>query len=373
MKKTSHIISVILFSLLFYKSNLAQNISWSTSDGFTNTIVTIQTTTNHLTRYNDALKYFSSTHATTKQLQDVCFYLNNDEDKYNLCLIAYPNILDKDNFINIYNSFSSISRAIELYRNTQGKDEILSVQYNYQLDIEKDINTKFDLHMHQGDVLLSANKFDEAIKSYLMAQSLKPQSNSPSIKIQEARRWEKELSKLNNQNNQNNIKFDAQIQQGDHLLAYNLFDEAILSYERAMSLKPGDQSAYSRIKEANRRKQEFNTIKTVETISEDPIEIIEEECFTEEDEFSYIISSIESQSFSSDKKNMARKQISKNCLSMEQVREIIPLFSMDDDKLEMLKYIYDYVKTPDKMYLLRDLLTFSSSQKEFDEFLIDKE
>ena len=51
----------------------------------------------------------------------------------------------------------------------------------------------------------------------------------------------------------------------------------------------------------------------------------------------------------------------------------MPLFSMDDDKLEILKFTYDYAEYPEKMYLLRDLLTFSSSKKEFDDFLIDKE
>tara|TARA_B100000809_G_scaffold177953_1_gene175518 strand:+ start:2985 stop:3452 length:468 start_codon:yes stop_codon:yes gene_type:complete len=136
------------------------------------------------TRYNNALNYFSSTPATTKQLQDICFYLNNDQDKYNLCVAVYPNIIDKDNFINIYNSFSSISNTIKLYRDTQGKDELLSVHYNYQLNVEQDINTKFDILMHQEDVLLSANKFDKAIRTFLEAKRLKTQDPTPSLKIE---------------------------------------------------------------------------------------------------------------------------------------------------------------------------------------------
>ena len=231
------------------------------------------------------------------------------------------------------------------------------------------MNITFDLLVHQGDILLSANKFDEAITLYLKAKNLKPQSSVPSAKIEEARKWQQELANLNSQQSQISVKFDAQIQQGDHLLAYNLFDEAISSYERAMTLKPGDKTAYTRIKEANRRKQEFmDSEPDVETI-----EIVEETCITEESEFSHIITTIESQSFSSDKKEMAKKQVSKNCLSMEQLRKVVPLFSMDDDKLEILKFTYDYAEYPEKMYLLRDLLTFSSSKKEFDDFLIDKE
>jgi len=381
MNKTVTFIISLALSFSMTKNIQAQNISWSTSDGFSNTIVTIQTTNNQQTRYTNALNYFSSTHATIKQLQDVCFYLNNDQEKYNLCVAAYPNIIDKDNFINIYNSFSSISNAIKLYRDTQGKDELLAVQYNYQLNVEQDLNTKFDLLMHQGDVLISANKFDEAITAFLEAKTLKPQDPTPSLKIEEARKWKQELANLNNQQDQNSIKFDAQIQQGDHLLTYNLFDEAIASYEVAMTLNPGDQTAYARIKEANRRKQEFKDAEALEaeaTKEEDveiveTIEIIEETCITEESKLSHIMSTIESQSFSSDMKVMAKKQVSKNCLSIDQFKKIVSLFSMDDDKLEMIQFYYDYAEYPDKMYLFRDLLTFSSSKKEFDDFLINKE
>ena len=376
MKRITTLIIAMVLSFSMTKNIEAQNISWSTSDGFSNTIVTIQTTNNQQTRYTNAFNYFSSTHATTKQLQDVCFYLNNDQEKYNLCVAAYPNIIDKNNFINIYNSFSSISNAIKLYRDTQGKDELLSLQYSNQLNVEQDINTKFDLLMHQGNILLSANKFDEAITTFLEAKTLKPQDPTPSLKIEEARKWKQELANLNNQQDQNSSKFDAQIQQGDHLLTYNLFDEAIASYEVAMTLKPGDQTAYARIKEANRRKQEFKDAEVIEPDNVEiveTIEIIEETCFTEESKFSHIMSTIESQTFSRDMKEMTKKQVSKNCLSMDQFKEIVPLFSMDDDKLELMQFYFDYAEYPDKMYLFRDLLTFSSSKKEFDDFLINKE
>ena len=41
------------------------------------------------------------------------------------------------------------------------------------------------------------------------------------------------------------------------------------------------------------------------------IEIIKETCFTEESKFSHIMTTIESQSFSRDMKEMAKKQVSK--------------------------------------------------------------
>lgn len=69
---------------------------------------------------------------------------------------------------------------------------------------------------------------------------------------------------------------------------------------------------------------------------------------------------------------MARNQISKNCLTNDQFKNILGLFSMDDDKLEMLRLMYGYSDNPQEMYLLREELTFSSSKKKYDDFLILK-
>jgi tetratricopeptide (TPR) repeat protein len=360
----------IIFTLLAVLNIKSQNISWSSSDAFSNTIITIQTTNNQQTRYNNALNFFSTTHATTKQLQDACFYLSSDIEKYNLCLTAYPNIIDKDNFINIYDSFSSFTNAIKLYKETQAKDELLAVKYNYQLNVEQDKNTKFDLLMQQGDLFLFDNKFDEAIKTYQEAMVLRPKNPKPNLKIEDALKWQKELSIISNEQNQNDIQYESLIQQGDHLLAYNLFNESIASYEKAMPLKAGDQTAYNRIKEANRRKKELNDLQKQEEI--DVVEVFEIECITDDQKFSHIIESVEAKTFSDDMKEMARNQISKNCLSMNQFKNILGLFNMDDDKLEMLKFMYDHSENPQEMYLLREELSFSSSKKKYDDFLILK-
>ena len=370
MKKIE--ITIILFAITFVQDFCAQNISWSNTDVFSNTIITIQTTNNQQARFNNALKYFSNTHATTKQLQDACFYLNNDQEKYKLCFAAYPNIIDKNNFINIYDSFSSFSNAIKLFRDTEAKDELLTFQNNQKLNVEKDENNKFDLLIDKGDMFLTVNKFEDAIKTYQQAMELKPENTLPNIKIKDAVKWQSEFSKINNEKKENNIRHESLIQQGDHLLAYNLFNEAIVSYEKAMPLKAGDQTAYNRIKEVSRRMEESK--KEQEKVEEiEIVEVIDVPCITEESKFLHIMNTVESKSFSDDKKEMAKNQISKNCLSIDQFKKMINVFSMDSDKLEMLKYMYKYSENPEKMYQLREQLSFSNTKEKFDEFLIDRE
>ena len=58
---------------------------------------------------------------------------------------------------------------------------------------------------------------------------------------------------------------------------------------------------------------------------------------------------------------------------MEQLKEIVSIFSFEKDRLEVIKYLYDYAPFPDKMYTFRGMLKFLSSKQEFDKFLIDKQ
>ena len=68
MNKTTNYIITLVIGLLIAQNIQAQNISWSTPDGFSNAIITIQTTSNQQTRYTNALNYFSNTHATARRM-----------------------------------------------------------------------------------------------------------------------------------------------------------------------------------------------------------------------------------------------------------------------------------------------------------------
>ncbi len=301
MKKITTTLFVILALLTFEyakaQNNLQPAINKNTNNKFQNCINSIRSAGNEQTRYDRAYQYFISEYSTTKQLQDACNYLRTDESKYNLCLYAYPRITDRENFFDIYNSFSSFSYAMKLYHNTQAKGN------NGQQNVQVNTNT-------QG----------------------------------------------------NNATFNGLIKKGDYLLKSEKFDEAISMYEQAMNLQPNNLVSYSRIEEAKKRKQ-----------SSQEVTYIEVECSTTEQEFGHIMNAIKDQTFSDRQKKMAKKYIAKKCLSMNQLKRIVSIFSMDDDKLEIIKYLYDYAPDTSEMYLFRNMLTFSSTKRKFDQFLVDKQ
>ena len=230
------------------QNSYAQSNQWSAINKFRNCVSSMQSTNNETTRFNYAMQYFLIEHCTTIQLQDACYYLNDDQKKYDLCLSAYPNIIDKDNFFNIYDSFKTFSKALKLYHNTQESAQFAAFENDYQLGVEQDINSIFDLLVKKGDLLMSKNQFDEAVLIYQQALEISPESELVKMKIDEVSDVQFELASILEEENKLNAQFDLLIQQGDVKLSSNKVDEAIDLYEEAMLLKPGEQLAYMRIK-----------------------------------------------------------------------------------------------------------------------------
>ena len=421
MKKNFTILMVLIVLSVFQNAS-AQNNQWSATDKFRNCMASIQSTNDELTRFNYAMNYFLTERATTIQLQDACHYLYSDQKKYELGVAAYPNIIDKDNFFNIYDAFTKFSWAIKLYHNTQEKQQLTALETNYQLNVEQDNSAIYDLLIQKGDLLLSENEFDDAILIYQQALEIKPSDQAAIAKIDHVEAIKQELSAILEAESQLNSQFDALIHNGDVFLSANQVDDAITMYEQAMALKPGDESVYLRIKEANNWKTELSGMVEEENQKrsqydflmqkgeifvssnkfDDAISVyqqasaifpeeqmpyikIEEAsrlkqeiantnsiCTTNEDEFSHIKTSIDDQTFADDQMEMAKKHIQKKCFTIEQMKAIIPIFSMDDDKLEMIKYMYDYSYQQNRFFEFRSLLDFNSTQKELDEFLVGK-
>ncbi len=72
----------------------------------------------------------------------------------------------------------------------------------------------------------------------------------------------------------------------------------------------------------------------------------------------------------SDTKMSTAKVATKNaCLSVDQVKEICKLFSMDDEKLAYAKYAYDYCVDKANYYQVSDVFSFSGTTEEFNKFL----
>jgi len=85
--------------------------------------------------------------------------------------------------------------------------------------------------------------------------------------------------------------------------------------------------------------------------------------------FAKMKQNVESKPFSDTKMSTAKIATKNACLSVDQVKEICNLFSMDDDKLAYAKYAYDYCVDKSTYYEIGDIFSFSSTTDEFNKFL----
>ncbi|HCM29536.1 MAG TPA: DUF4476 domain-containing protein [Bacteroidales bacterium] len=85
--------------------------------------------------------------------------------------------------------------------------------------------------------------------------------------------------------------------------------------------------------------------------------------------FNSLCSVLQNQSFDSNKLIIAKDAILKNGINASQLRILLSYFSFDSNRLELAKYAYPYVVDPQNAFMITDAFTFSSSAREFMEFI----
>jgi hypothetical protein len=88
--------------------------------------------------------------------------------------------------------------------------------------------------------------------------------------------------------------------------------------------------------------------------------------------FSKAKDNISGNSFEDSKMTVA-KQVSKaNCMTAEQIKDVMGLFSFEDSKLEYAKYAYDFCFNQGDYYEVNEAFTFESSIEELNKYLESK-
>jgi len=88
-----------------------------------------------------------------------------------------------------------------------------------------------------------------------------------------------------------------------------------------------------------------------------------------EDDYEDIKESINAKSFSSDKINVLKLAMNDRCISSNQVKEMVELFSFDADKLTVAKFLYKFTSDKQNYYKVNDAFSFSSSSAELTNYI----
>ncbi|GAA4064225.1 hypothetical protein GCM10022389_06290 [Flavobacterium cheonanense] len=80
-------------------------------------------------------------------------------------------------------------------------------------------------------------------------------------------------------------------------------------------------------------------------------------------------SSVEKQSFAETKMKVAKQFTTSNCLSTDQIIEIVNLFSFEENKLDYAKFAYSKCVDKNNYFMVNDAFSFSSSTDELTEYI----
>ncbi len=113
-----------------------------------------------------------------------------------------------------------------------------------------------------------------------------------------------------------------------------------------------------------------HTTTTTTRITEEVVET-SDECHTAMaySDFESAKKTIEAKSFDDSQLTIAKQIANSNCLSSQQVAEVMRIFSFEDSRLEFAKHAYDSTVDKGNYFKVNDAFKFESSIDELNEFL----
>lgn len=112
------------------------------------------------------------------------------------------------------------------------------------------------------------------------------------------------------------------------------------------------------------------TTTTGNHIPEDVIVVEDSGCYAmSQSDFSQALTSIKDKSFSDSKLTLAKQVTKGNCLTANQIKQIITQFDFEDTRLEYAKFAYSYCFNPENYWKVNDAFQFESTIDELNEYI----
>lgn len=86
-------------------------------------------------------------------------------------------------------------------------------------------------------------------------------------------------------------------------------------------------------------------------------------------DFSQALASIKAKSFSDSRLTLAKQVTQGNCLTSNQIKQIMTQFDFEDTKLEYAKFAYGYCFNPENYWKVNDAFQFESTIEELNEYI----
>lgn len=316
---------------------------------------------------------------SSAQVIEIISIFSSEYSKLDVATAAYTNVVDKGNFYEVYNSFKQFSTVFRLYDfvNAHKVEENNQNKNNHQNENNNpNENENNNNEPHQVEIVFPSYIYPRSF-SYRGNSGCEVQLSDPTFlqlvkpiaNVKEENKRLNEISELV----KGNCFTTAQLMKLSSLLS---FDRNKLTLSKDVYHYIYDLDNYRSVMQifaSESYKQEFQTFLyrqqnnnsyTGETSS----------CEVTDSEMTSIYITIKNAVYEDSKLTTAKRVIkAKECFLVSQIVELMELFSMDDSKLDFVKYAYDYTKDESNYYLIANEFKFSSSKSDFNNFLKTKE
>ena len=87
-------------------------------------------------------------------------------------------------------------------------------------------------------------------------------------------------------------------------------------------------------------------------------------------QFQNMLNAIDNETFSDDQLQLAKRMTRSNYLTAIQIKSIADVFTFENTRLKYLKFAYQFCRDKNNYWVVNDALTFSSSKRELNQFIL---
>jgi hypothetical protein len=359
-------------TLLFSSFTLlavAQNCTVPMSNAaFQQGLARVRTSANELAM-SQAAALLANQCLSSAQVKAVVMALPSDQSKYDFALMAFSKTIDRVNFYDVYDGFAYFSTVFRLHDATATIGQPVPQPNTPKIEI-KQPNLVIETPKKRNWPALSYPSIDNYLGNTGCIEPMPETDFDQVTKDLPATMVEEQAQAMcRNLLNKNQCLSTAQIMKLATLMnaqtnRLNFLKDAYNAvYDQDNFGRCGDVLALANLKKdfsvfVNGRPNPNSEVPAAPVCSVSAVEQKE------------LLAELSKISFSNTKATLAKQIIaSKKCFTSNQIMEIINLFSLEQDKLNMAKYAYAFCIDKSNYYKLNGLFSYSASKEELSKFV----
>ena len=288
------------------------------------------------------------------QAKDIASTLSTERDRFDFLKSAYPNIVDKENFIDVLDAFRSFSQAFRLYHETVGM-------------MGAPNNNNFNNHNHnhnnnQPVPVYNGRKNCNTPATFTQINQVKMQNQNTNDNRVKARNildltlqgcvTTAQAMELANGITDETIMLDVLKR-----MLPNIFDVDNYCTAQLLLLIPNNKNDFR------------NYVLNGGNANVNPNMPNMANCAMNDEEFRMFHDATQKLSFDNDKVLQIKTTLKNRCLRATQIKQLMDLTPFDNSKIEIAKMMYDNCVDKNVYYLVNESFRMSSSVKSLNQYI----